>query len=61
MLIDAFQFFNEKELVTLRIKYLYEIVDYFVSMMSEMNMWEFAFSYVPMSSCQREECERRAY
>ena len=30
MLIDAFQFFNEKELVELRIKYLNEIVDYFV-------------------------------
>ena len=30
MLIDAFQFFNEKELVDLRIKYLEEIVDYFV-------------------------------
>ena len=30
MLIDAFQFFNEKELVKLRIKYLNEIVDYFV-------------------------------
>ena len=30
MLIDAFQFFNEKELVELRIKYLGEIVDFFV-------------------------------
>ena len=30
MLIDAFQFFNEKELVELRVKYLNEIVDYFV-------------------------------
>ena len=30
MLIDAFQFFNEKELVDLRIKYLEEIVDHFV-------------------------------
>jgi len=30
MLIDAFLFFNEKELVELRIKYLDEIVDYFV-------------------------------
>ena len=30
MLIDAFQFFNEKELVELRVKYLNEVVDYFV-------------------------------
>ena len=30
MLIDAFPFFNERELVALRIKYLDEIVDYFV-------------------------------
>ena len=30
MLIDSFQFFNESELVELRIKYLNEIVDYFV-------------------------------
>ena len=30
MLIDAFTFFNEKELVELRIKYLSSIVDFFV-------------------------------
>jgi len=30
MLIDAFTYFNEKELVELRIKYLNQIVDYFV-------------------------------
>ncbi len=30
MLIDAFTFFNEKELVELRIKYLNDIVDYFL-------------------------------
>ena len=30
MLIDAFTFFNEKELVELRLKYLNPIVDYFV-------------------------------
>ena len=30
MLIDAFLFFNEKELVELRIKYLEKIVDFFV-------------------------------
>ena len=30
MLIDAFLYFNEKELVELRIKYLNKIVDYFV-------------------------------
>ena len=30
MIIDAFTFFNEKELVELRIKYLDSIVDYFV-------------------------------
>ena len=30
MLIDAFTYFNEKELVELRIKYLNSIVDYFV-------------------------------
>ena len=30
MIIDAFTFFNEKELVELRVKYLNEIVDYFV-------------------------------
>ena len=30
MLIDAFTFFNEKELVELRLKYLDSIVDYFV-------------------------------
>ena len=30
MLIDAFIFFNEKELVELRVKYLNSIVDYFV-------------------------------
>ena len=30
MLIDAFTYFNEKELVELRIKYLNPIVDYFV-------------------------------
>ena len=30
MLIDAFLFFNEKELVELRIKYLNNLVDYFV-------------------------------
>ena len=30
MLIDAFTYFNEKELVELRIKYLDPIVDYFV-------------------------------
>jgi len=30
MIIDAFTFFNEKELVELRIKYLSDIIDYFV-------------------------------
>ena len=30
MLIDAFPFFNEQELVELRVEYLSEIVDYFV-------------------------------
>ena len=30
MLIDSFQFFNERELVELRVKYLNEVVDYFV-------------------------------
>ena len=30
MIIDAFIFFNEKELVELRVKYLNSIVDYFV-------------------------------
>ena len=30
MLIDSFLFFNETELVELRIKYLEKIVDYFV-------------------------------
>jgi beta-1,4-mannosyl-glycoprotein beta-1,4-N-acetylglucosaminyltransferase len=30
MLIDSFLFFNETELVELRIKYLNNIVDYFV-------------------------------
>ena len=30
MLIDAFTYFNEKELVELRLKYLDSIVDYFV-------------------------------
>ena len=30
MIIDAFTFFNEKELVQLRIKYLNDLVDYFV-------------------------------
>ena len=30
MLIDAFLYFNEKELVELRIKYLKDIVDFFV-------------------------------
>ena len=30
MLIDAFTYFNEKELVELRIKYLNPVVDYFV-------------------------------
>jgi beta-1,4-mannosyl-glycoprotein beta-1,4-N-acetylglucosaminyltransferase len=30
MIIDAFTFFNEKELVTLRVKYLSDIVDYFL-------------------------------
>ena len=30
MLIDAFIFFDEKELVKLRVKYLSSIVDYFV-------------------------------
>ena len=30
MLIDAFTYFNEKELVELRIKYLNPIVDHFV-------------------------------
>ena len=30
MLIDAFLFFNEKELVELRVKYLNSIIDYFV-------------------------------
>ena len=30
MLIDSFQFFNERELVELRIKYLNDLVDYFV-------------------------------
>jgi beta-1,4-mannosyl-glycoprotein beta-1,4-N-acetylglucosaminyltransferase len=30
MIIDAFTFFNEKELIQLRIKYLNDIVDYFV-------------------------------
>ena len=30
MLIDSFLFFNETELVELRIKYLNKIVDYFV-------------------------------
>ena len=30
MIIDAFTFFNEKELVELRVKYLSEIVDCFL-------------------------------
>ena len=30
MLIDAFTYFNERELVELRLKYLNPIVDYFV-------------------------------
>ena len=30
MLVDAFLYFNEKELVELRIKYLNDLVDYFV-------------------------------
>ena len=30
MIIDAFTFFNEKELVELRIRYLNKIIDYFV-------------------------------
>mgnify|MGYP001182584098 CR=1 FL=1 len=30
MIIDAFTFFNEKELVQLRIKYLNDLVDYFI-------------------------------
>ena len=30
MIVDAFTFFNEKELVELRVKYLSEIVDYFL-------------------------------
>ena len=30
MLIDAFIFYNEKELVDLRVKYLSSIVDFFV-------------------------------
>ena len=30
MIIDAFTFFNEKELVELRIKYLSDIVDFFL-------------------------------
>ena len=30
MIIDAFTFFNEKELVELRIKYLNDLIDYFV-------------------------------
>ena len=30
MIIDAFTFFNEKELVSLRVKYLSDIVDYFL-------------------------------
>tara|TARA_B110000438_G_scaffold188036_1_gene179691 strand:- start:1254 stop:2087 length:834 start_codon:yes stop_codon:yes gene_type:complete len=30
MIIDAFTFFNEKELVELRVKYLSDIVDYFI-------------------------------
>ena len=30
MIIDAFTFFNERELVELRIKYLNNLIDYFV-------------------------------
>ena len=30
MLIDAFLYFNEKELVELRIKYLEDVIDFFV-------------------------------
>jgi len=30
MLIDSFLFFNEKELVELRVKYLSSVVDFFV-------------------------------
>ena len=30
MLVDAFLYFNEKELVELRIKYLNDLVDHFV-------------------------------
>ena len=30
MLIDAFTYFNEEELVELRLKYLNSIVDYFI-------------------------------
>ena len=30
MIVDAFTFFNEKELVELRVKYLNDIVDYFL-------------------------------
>ena len=35
MLVDSFLFFNEAELVELRIKYLNNLVDYFV--VGEMN------------------------
>ena len=30
MIVDAFTFFNERELVELRIKYLNDLIDYFV-------------------------------
>ena len=38
MLIDAFTYFNEKELVELRLKYLNPIVDYFVIIESNITL-----------------------
>ena len=48
MLIDAFTYFNEKELVELRLKYLNSIVDYFIVIESNITFtgkekkWKFS-------------------
>ena len=40
MLIDAFTYFNEKELVELRLRYLDSIVDYFVALNLTLHLLE---------------------
>ena len=48
------------ELRKMELNELEIIIEFYRQKLTEMNLWEFAASYVPMTQAQKEECERRA-